>query len=175
MDARWEHEFRQRIADFSASRDSESGYAVSIKVRVSSGCFHREHSPNAYSEIDKHLGKHSVDRDQLSFEEHESGPEILVYLAVTTAGLVLAKSVLDLVTAILQARKTGIKKGDRPSAPLEVIIRGYNNKDEYEQEVILRVDPNSPVDPEVVRKAIEGALRKLPAPPVQEKPAKKRK
>ena len=52
----------------------------------------------------------------------ETGPELLVYLAVATADITLAKSVIDLITAILKVRSDGVKKGDRPDAPLKVDI-----------------------------------------------------
>lgn len=172
MNSQWLQEFRQRMDDFSNSGNRDSRHPVSIKIRVASGCFHREHSPKAYEEIDAYLAEHPLDRDGAAFEEHESGPEILVYLAVTTAGLVLAKSVLDLITAVLQARKAGIKKGDVPTAPLEVILRGHFDKDEYHQEVIIRVDPDAKVDPKLIKSAIKGAMKKLPAPEAK-KPKKR--
>ena len=91
---------------------------VSIKVRVSSGCFHREHSPRAYDIIDRRLRSIPDDERTFVFEEHESGPEVLVYLAATTAGLVLAKSIVELITAIIKARSDGIRQGDHPEPPL---------------------------------------------------------
>jgi hypothetical protein len=45
----------------------------------------------------------STARCHIEFLEHESGPEILAYLAAATAGLTLAKSVFDLITAIINA------------------------------------------------------------------------
>lgn len=66
-----------------------------------SGWFHREHFPRAYDIIDASFVGLSPD---VEYVEHESGPELLVYLAVATAGITLAKSVIDLVTAILKAR-----------------------------------------------------------------------
>ena len=97
---------------FQAHRPARSGeIAVSVKVRITSGCFHREHSPRAYELIDAALSKmsRSSPSDGFSVEEHESGPEILVYLAVTAAGLGLAKSIVELITAIIKARSEGIK------------------------------------------------------------------
>jgi hypothetical protein len=58
------------------------------------------------------LGKHQIDTHlnrampDIEFLEHESGPEILAYLAAATAGLTLAKSVFDLITAIINADRT---------------------------------------------------------------------
>lgn len=76
---------------------------LSIKLRVVSGCFHGEHSPRAYELIDLHLVGSSPG---LEYVEHESGPELLAYLAVATAGITLAKSVIDLITAIIRPDQT---------------------------------------------------------------------
>src|ERR1035438_6191425 len=124
MNTTWQNEFRTRMEQFGASK-VEGFIPVSLKVRVESGCFHREHSPEAYRLIDQYLSGLGKPEVPFKFEEHESGPEILVYLAVTTAGLSLAKSVVELLTAIVKARSEGIKKGDRPSHPVEVIVRGH--------------------------------------------------
>jgi len=94
----------------------DDGMPVSIKVRVTSGCFHREHSPQAYVLIDEQL--YSMPPDAaFSFEEHESGPELLVLLALATSGLGLAKSVVDLIIAIIQARQRGSREATRPPIP----------------------------------------------------------
>ena len=115
---------------------------VSIKVGVTSGCFHREHSPHAYQLIDDYLADADLSDLQFRFEEHESGPELLVYLAVTAAALGVVKSVVELVTAIIKARSEGIKKGDRPSDPLELIVRGHSKDGEYFEETVLRIPPD---------------------------------
>ncbi len=129
---------------------------VSIKVRVESGCFHREHSPQAYRLIDDLVAQSHKPNFHWQIEEHESGPEILVYLAVTTAGLTFAKSAVDLITAIVKARSEGIKRGDRPSDSLELIVRGHSKDGEYFEERILRIPP----DQIVTAKAIADALAK---------------
>lgn len=64
---------------------------MSIKVRVQASCFHPEHSPEAYRLIDDYTATADLSDVHFQFEEHESGPEILVYLAVAAAGLELAK------------------------------------------------------------------------------------
>src|SRR4051812_37056753 len=118
MDTVWQSEFRRRMQDF-RHNSAEGLMPASLKVRVVSGCFHRAHSPQAYRFIDAHLAKADFSDARFRFEEHESGPEILVYLAVTAAGLGVVKSVVELITAIIKARSDGIKKGDKPSDPLE--------------------------------------------------------
>jgi hypothetical protein len=126
---------------------------VSIKIRTKSGCFHREHSPEAFRLIGNHLRQAPKPEVDYQIVEHESGPEILVYLAMTTAGLTLAKSIVDLVTAIIKARSDGVKRGDAPSAPLELIVRGYFKDGEYFEETILRVPSDRTVTTELIEKA----------------------
>jgi hypothetical protein len=150
-----------------AKRDSLT--PVSIKVRVTSGCFHREHSPHAYRIIDDYLAGADLSGTQCRFEEHESGPELLVYLAVTAAGLGVVKSIVELVTAIIKARSEGIKKGDGPSDPLELIVRGHAKDGEYFEEIVLRIPPQRVI----TRKQVEGALAK-PKPETKKKKRRKK-
>lgn len=160
MNVEWEKTFRERMRVFGARRPQRPGeVALSIKIRVASGCFHREHSPHAYAEIDSRLAR-GVSLD-IEFVEHESGPELLVYLAGATAGIALAKSVIDLITAILKARSEGVKKGDKPDAPLELIVRRIDDGREFQEEIILRAGHNQPVDPKAIEKQVDEALRAL--------------
>jgi len=159
MDAEWQQTFRNRMRGLESRRPPQAGdIALSVKLRVVSGCFHREHSPYAYQAIHSHLASSAPD---LEFVEHESGPELLVYVAVATAGLTLAKSVIDLITAIIKARSEGVKKGDRPNDPLELIIRRVEDGTGFHEEIVLRIGHNDPVDSKVIEKQIAEALRKL--------------
>jgi hypothetical protein len=162
VDREWQETFRNRMRGFEARRAPQPGEAaVSIKVRVASGCFHREHSPRAYELIDRSLTKLPGSDGSFAFEEHESGPEILLYLAVTTAGLSLAKSIVDLITAIIKARSEGIKKGDHPSEPLELIVRRVHDAQEFREETVLRIGHKDTVDEAKVEQQLKDALRKL--------------
>jgi len=159
MDAEWEKTFRNRMRGFETRRpQGEVGLAVSIKLRVRSGCFHREHSPRAYKLFDSRLV--SLARD-VEFVEHESGPELLVFLAIATAGITLTKSVLDLITAIIKARSEGIKKGDHPSEPIELIVRRAYEGDDFREEIVLRIGYDDRVDGKASEEAVNTALRKL--------------
>lgn len=135
--------------------------AVSIKVRVVSGCFHREHSPNAYAIIGRHL--RGLQDDTLEYLEHESGPELLVYLAVATAGLTLAKSVLDLITTIFKARSRGIDNGDGPRDPLELIVRRVDERSGFKEEVVLRIGHTDPLDERKIEDRINRTLERIAA------------
>lgn len=121
----------------------------------------RVYSPRAYEVIDRSLTKVPGSDGSFAFEEHESGPEILLYLAVTTAGLSLAKSIVDLITAIIKARSEGIKKGDHPSEPLELIVRRVHDAQEFREETVLRIGHKDTVDDAKVEQQLKDALRKL--------------
>jgi hypothetical protein len=156
MSRDWQQTFRERMRRFEGQhKPPKDAVAVSIKIRVSSGCFHREHSSRAYALIDNYLSNIAPD-EVFSFEEHESGPELLVYVAAVTAGISLAKSVIDLIVAIIKARSEGIEKGDHPTAPLELIIRRVNKKGEFKEEALLRIDHRNEITREIVEKYLKG-------------------
>jgi len=162
MDDAWQESFRQRMRAFETHRSPSPGeLSASIKVRITSGCFHREHSPHAYTLIDKRLKAAATTDDGIVLEEHESGPELLVWFAVTTAGLTLAKSVIDLVVTIIKARSEGIERGDRPSDPIELIVRRTAAGQEYREETILRIGHKDPVDVTAIEAKIREALIRL--------------
>ena len=140
MDVEWQQTFRDRMGGFKGRRASRSGdVALSIKLRVVSGCFHRQHSPRAYELLNPYLTSLSPD---VEYVEHESGPELLVYSAVATAAIALAKSVIDLITTIIKARSDGVKRDDRPADPLELIVRRVDDGKEFREEIILRTQAN---------------------------------
>lgn|GEM_PF-2922865 len=149
---------RLRIEKFAKSIDSP-GNALSIKIRPVGGCFHREHSREAYKIIDGLL-KNSSYQD-IVFEEHESGPELLVWLAIGAAGLSLAKSVVELVTEIIKARHDGIHKWDSPQSPLELILRRTDKKKKIEDIAVLRIDNNTEISKDIIEKAMLTGIEKL--------------
>lgn len=162
MDGEWQRTFRRRMSVFERRRPRAANeVAVSIKIRVTSGCFHREHSPHAYELIDRHLSKHEHLFEEIGFEEHESGPELLVYLAVATAGISLATSVINLIIAIINARTKGIKNGDRPTEPLELIVRRVDNGREIREETVLRIGYSESIDQKLIEEQVNEALRRL--------------
>lgn len=162
MDSAWRSEFRARMRAFELTRAPRAGEApVSLKVRVVSGCFHREHSPQAYSLIDKQLMSGALRQSEFALVEHESGPELLVFVALATAGVTLAKSVIDLILAIIKARSDGVERGDGPSDPVEVIVRRVGDEDKFFEETVLRVGLADPVNRAEIEARINGALKRL--------------
>jgi hypothetical protein len=155
VDEHWLKGFRHTVGDFQR-RETGNGDVVSIKVRVESGCFHREHSPEAYKIIDARLRRPPEHTEVI---EHESGPELLLYLAVTAGALSLAKSVVELVTEVFKARTAGIKKGDHPRDPLVLIVRRMDEKNEYREDVILRIGHDDTIDSGVIEKELTSAIK----------------
>jgi hypothetical protein len=144
---------------------------MSVKIRVASGCFHREHSPEAYRLIDDYVRRQRPGKERIKIEEHESGPEVLAYIAATTAGLAFTKSVIDLVVAIVKARSEGIRRGDGPHHDLELIVRRFDKKGEYAEEKIMRISSSEAID----AKKLADALNKSPIPIESAKPVKKKR
>jgi hypothetical protein len=127
------------MRSFEALHSDRDGRAISVKVRVTSGCFHREHSPSAYEIIDRQLASMPGFRRDFGFEEHESGPEVLLLITAATAALGLAREVVGLVTEIVKARHEGVDRGDHPSDPIEVIVRRIDDGNTIREETVLRI------------------------------------
>ncbi|HKW18584.1 MAG TPA: hypothetical protein VJO35_13840 [Terriglobales bacterium] len=73
MDTAWPDEFRERMRCFEGRRArSTTEVAISIKLRVNSGCFHRELSPRAYEIIDKQLRTIGRTEIEVALQEHEA-------------------------------------------------------------------------------------------------------
>jgi rhodanese-related sulfurtransferase len=157
VDRQWLEGFQQTVGEFKRRREA-NGNVVSIKVRIESGCFHREHSPEAFKIIDARLRSLP---ENLEAIEHESGPELLLYLAVGTGVLSLAKSVVELVTEIIKARSAGIKKGDHPREPLVLIVRRVDEKNDYREDVVLRIGHTDKVDSGVIEDQLNASIREL--------------
>lgn len=117
--------------------------------------------PRAYALIDRHLASIPREEQRFDFLEHESGPEILVSLALATAGTGLAKSVIDLLVAIIQARRTGVDDGDSPSEPIELIARRYDDAGALREEVVLRIDHAQPVDRREIEARLSEVLKRI--------------
>jgi hypothetical protein len=105
---------------------------------------------------------------EFSFIEHESGPELLVYVALGTVGITLAKSVIDLITAIIKARSEGAKKGDRHDYPIELIVRGFDDG-KFKEEIVLRFDSRDPIDRELIEESLEKKVSAMLAKPKKKK------
>lgn len=157
--AYWLDEFQKRMSSFARrTPQGSAANAVSIKFRATSGCFHSEHSPYAYDLIRRY--RHNSPAE-VEFVEHESGPELLVYLTLTASGITLAANVIQLITAIIQSRSDGARRGDRPAEPIELIIRRVDERKSFHEELILRTDDGEPQNHTEVKMKINEALGRL--------------
>ncbi len=90
-------------------------------------------------------------------ECHESGPEIVVYLGVITASLVLTKSVIDLVTTFL---KTLQKERHKPLSSVKLTRRRVIDG-EIEEEILTEISfPLSGDTEKMLDERIQKALQK---------------
>jgi hypothetical protein len=162
-DSYWVQQFRDRMSRFGGRRDRQ-GEPISIKLRVSSGCFHCSCSPMSYRIIREELHR-NFDHD-VELVEHESGPELLVWVALGTAGISLTASLINLVTAIIRARSEGMKAGDRHySEPVELIVRRVTEKGEVQEIKVRQFAPQDQVSREEMEEVLTSAVSKLlPAP-----------
>lgn len=86
---------------------------------------------------------------------------MLVYLALGTAGLSLAKSVIDLVTTIIKARQEGIRKGDHRDSPIQLRVRRIETDKTVKEDIILNFTPYDLVDKQEVNKALKEYIKKI--------------
>ena len=168
MDTDWLKEFRSRMDDLGSGTNNDRR-PISIKIRAETGCFHREHSPEAYRLIDDYAATLHLPRSDFKIEDHESGPEILVWIKDT---LGFAKTLIEFVMTIVKARSEGIKKGDRPTGPLEIIVRGFYKDGEYFEEKIVRIPPDHPLAEKIIEQALQ---KQLEAHRPKKKPSKRKK
>jgi hypothetical protein len=157
MPPTWENEFADRMRSFETGADTV-GVGVSLKVRVTSGCYHRSCSPQAFEIIDGQFASDVTGGYHVEFMEHETGPEVL---ALVTAGIMLTSSVIDLVVSILRARGEGIRRGDRPSDAVELIIRRFDESGTLREEKVLRVGRDDQVDPSEIERQLNEAVERV--------------
>lgn len=110
------------------------------------GCCCTHCRPETWSAVNHHIapaghigheGNVLLGHSEAKFvlEDHESGPEIIVYLGVVTASLLTVKAVLELITVILKNISQDRKRQSRIR-----IVKRSATKGEFKEEVILEVD-----------------------------------
>lgn len=72
----------------------------------------------------------------------------------------VTKSLIDLITAIINACKEGRKKGDGNNGKLLLIIRDTHRNENSTEEIVLEVYDNDLIDSEKVKKVIESGINK---------------
>jgi hypothetical protein len=165
LDDSWPMEFTRRLQGLERPLGSDvPGVPVSLKVRPVGGCFHREDSPRAYQLIDAAVNETGLE-ESAQWHEHESGPEILVWVPLVTAGVAFSAAVINLVVSILRARSEGVRAGDTPREPVELIIRTSRPAEGIVEEKVLRLDPRDPVHADAIRVALNQAVVKMLSAP----------
>ncbi|MDZ4403431.1 hypothetical protein [Prosthecobacter sp.] len=149
IDPYWLSEFRQRMSDFSPT-DHEDALAVSIKLKVESGCFCKSCCPEGHREMSKYLHWPPEALKGVKVVEHESGPEILTYMSLAGGVFSFAAAVISLIVAIIQARNEGVRRGDKRGHPFKLIVRRLDDKDGFKEDILLEIPPDADVDAEKI-------------------------
>ena len=102
------------------------------------------------------------------YEEHESGPEWLLYLALTAAGLGIAektlgivKSVVDLVALSVKSHREERKKQDRRPEPLVIVVRGFDPEGAFFERPVMEIDEDPPPRDEAIRDSLASVIQPI--------------
>jgi hypothetical protein len=162
MDAQVKEEFGKRIETFLTASNKGKGQIISIKIRTPGHCFCREHhAPNACRIIDQQLESYVSQIADFSFKEHETGPELLVYVAMGTSCITLVASIINLITAIIKARSDGIDHGDPPYDYIELIVRGFNDNGKIKEETVVKIESREFINKELIEKTLQKKISEL--------------
>ena len=132
-----------------------TGVPFSLKFK-SNTCFCKEHCAiDFYDCIDLEIDKIDLSHDRVTFLEHETGPEILVYLAVTASSITLSASILNLITAFINRIKRNHK-----GASFEFIVRTFK-KGKINEEKIIKIDKNTAFKKTELKNILEKTLNKM--------------
>lgn len=143
---------------------------ISIKLSPPSGCCCSHCWPKTWQIINQaiapcgpveHEGDALIEKDGDRFvlESHESGPEIILYLALVTASLTVTKSVIDLVNTIIK----GLSKEKRKQPARLKITKRQIIKGKIEEENIMEIDiPISEGMEKQLEEKINQAINKIP-------------
>ena len=157
----WNDELDMRLFQFSNKHIIKEGEeAVSIKVRAEGGCFHKSCCPYALHIIYNKMKE--MNNDEFQYIEHESGPEIIAYISLAASSVLLAKSVIELITTIIKARFEGQKNGDgHKGNPVTLIIRKTQKEKEVIEEQIMTFTESDIISQEIVSKLLTDGYNRL--------------
>jgi len=143
---------------------------ISIKLSSPSGCCCSHCWPQTWQKINEtiapcgpvaHEGDALIENNGNKFvlESHESGPEIIVYLALATASATLVKSVIDLATTIIK----GLSNESRKQPPRIKISKRQIIKGKVEEENLFEIEfPLSKGIEKQLEEKIKQAITKIP-------------
>ena len=91
--------------------------------------------------------------------------------ALGSAIVTAASAIVGIVTAMINLRAAGQRKGDKKTEPIELVVRGFDLNGKLFDEKVLKLNPGDKTTAVIVKKALEAGLhRHLMTPP---KPARK--
>jgi hypothetical protein len=162
----WQEEIRRRLERFHHDEDGQ-GMAISIKVRVASNCFCYGHHRHFEREMDRHRDMES--RIHWEYVEHESGPEWLLYLALTAAGLGvvekslgLIKSVVDLVALSVKSHAEERRRRNQRPEPLSIVVRGFDPVNVvFFEKPVIEIDWDSPPAEQEITDSLSEVIQQI--------------
>jgi hypothetical protein len=177
----WLHEFRQRMDAFRKT-GKEGDVVISIKLRAEWGSFDQYGFPDLYPSLNAALRRRTS--NDIVIQEHESGPEWIVRLALIAGSLGVLKAVIELVTQALKSREKPRKYDDGRVAevpPLILIVRLIDEKSEFREKEVRKIEPGQKVKKLDLEADLEAAIdeiagdrvRKLPESDIIKRPAKR--
>ena len=143
---------------------------ISIKLSPPSGCCCSHCWPETWHKINQtiapcgpvgHEGDALIENngDKFVLESHESGPEIIAYLALVTASVTLVKSIIDLIATIIK----GLSNEHRKQPPRIKISKRQIIKGKIEEECLIEIDiPISKDIEKQLEEKIKQAINKNP-------------
>lgn len=148
MDYKFENSIKRAIALLNTPSDYQNYLILKLTLEPFS-CHALHHWPNTWRQINEYIkpcgpladeGDALIEEDGNKFviESHESGPEIIVYLALATASVSLAKSIIDLVTTIIKGYSREIQKQSfRIKISKRQVIKGQFKENVIEVDIPL--------------------------------------
>jgi hypothetical protein len=131
---------------------------ISIKIKPAVGeCCCLNHWQRTWTIVNDYIypygpvkneGAVLIEKNKVRFvlECHESGPEVILYLGIGTASIVLVKSVIDLITTLLKTRQN---EYHNRSGRFK-IIKHFQTKGLVEEEEIVEID--LPLSEDIIKK-----------------------
>ena len=158
----WQEDIKRRLEQF--RHEDGNGFAVSIKVRVSYGAFGYGHSPQLDRMIDRDI-EHPT---HWLYVHHESGPEWLLYLALTAAGLgvaekslALIKSTIDLVAIAVKNHGKERRKWKQEPEPLTIVVRGFDAEGAFFEKPVIEIDSEAPPSDKTIKHSLADVIQQL--------------
>ncbi len=142
------------------ARPTPDAPCVTIKFRNEWEYLQRSYAPSTFAEIDVCVAKHRS--DFVEYSEHESGPELLVWAALGTAGLTLAREVVELIREILAARNEGVKKGEPAGGWIRITVSRDKREGNEPEVTYLEIKTGDLPSRDEIDTALHARLRELP-------------